>query len=80
MADLHIQARDEKFVADQFNKTLGLRFINLYYHICSLLVELFIGKDPVYNKDSRVLRLVNLMPGGYIIQQIQYDTVGYLVR
>ena len=28
----------------------------------SLLVEFFIGKVPVYNKDSRVLRLVNLSP------------------
>ena len=32
----------------------------------SLLVEFFIGKDPVYNKDSRVLRLVNLTPGVHL--------------
>ena len=28
----------------------------------SLLEEFFIGKNPVYNKDSRVLRMVNLIP------------------
>ena len=30
---------------------------------CSLPEDFFIGKVPVYNKDGRVLRLMNLTPG-----------------